>query len=174
MEKELLIPGEAIQKRVSELAQQISLEYRGKEPVLVGILNGVVFFFADLVRKLAIPVKIDFIRAKSYGSQMTSCGSIELVKNIEIPIEGKPVILVEDIVDTGLTLSCIIKELESKRPESLRVCALIDKAERREVAVQVDYLGFHVREGFIVGYGLDYDEEYRQMSDIYVLRKQVD
>jgi hypoxanthine phosphoribosyltransferase len=170
LEKEILIPRDKIQGRVKELADQICSDYKGKEPVLIGVLNGVVFFIADLARQMTIPTKMDFVRAASYGSGMTSSGTVRLTKDVEIPIRGKPVILVEDIVDTGLTLAHIVKILERKDPESIRICALIDKLERRNIAVNVDYCGFQVEEGFIVGYGLDHDEKYRHLSDIYILR----
>ena len=170
MEKEILIPRENIQRRVKELARQISSDYEGKEPILIGILNGVVFFFADLMREISIPTKMDFIRAASYGSEMKSSGSIRLTKDVEMPVRGKPVILVEDIVDTGLTLTHIVKNLESKGPESLRICALIDKLERRDIDVSIDYCGFKINEGFLVGYGLDYDEKYRHLPDICILK----
>jgi hypoxanthine phosphoribosyltransferase len=170
LEKEILIPRDKIQGRVKELADQICSDYKGKEPVLIGVLNGVVFFIADLARQMTIPTKMDFVRAASYGAGMTSSGTVRLTKDVEIPIRGKPVILVEDIVDTGLTLTHIVKILERKGPESIRICALIDTLERRDIAVNVDYCGFQVEEGFIVGYGLDHDEKYRHLSDIYILR----
>ena len=170
MEKDILIPRDTIQKRVKEIANQISSDYKGREPILIGILNGVVFFFADLVREISIPTKIDFIRAASYGSKTTSSGKIRLTKDVEIPIQGKSVIVVEDIVDTGLTLTHIVKDLEAKGVESLRICALIDKVERRDLTVHIDYCGFRIEEGFIVGYGLDYNEKYRHLPDICVLR----
>jgi hypoxanthine phosphoribosyltransferase len=168
--RELLIPRAAIKRRVKELAGKISSDYEGKEPILIGILNGVVFFFADLMREISIPTKMDFIRAASYGSEMESSGSIRLTKDVEMPVQGKSVVLVEDIVDTGLTLSHIVKTLESKEPESLRICALIDKLERRDIDVFIDYCGFKINEGFLVGYGLDYDEKYRYLPDICVLK----
>ena len=170
MEKELLISRKVILGKVEELARQISSDYEGKEPILIGILNGVVFFFADLVMKMTVPSKIDFIRAASYGSGMTSSQAIKFTKDVEIPIQDKPVIVVEDIVDTGLTLKQIVKRLEDKDPESIRICALIDKLERRDEEVAIDYCGFRVKEGFLVGYGLDHDEQHRYLPDIYVLR----
>ena len=170
MEKEILIPRKAILEKVEELARQISSDYEGTEPILVGILNGVVFFFSDLVMKMTIPSKIDFVRAASYGSRTSSSGIVRLTKDVEIPIQGKPVIVVEDIVDTGLTLKQIVERLQDKGPESIRICALIDKMERREEEVTIDYCGFQVKEGFLVGYGLDHDEQYRYLPDIYVLR----
>ena len=170
MEKEILIPREKIQARVKELAKQISSDYEGKEPILIGVLNGVIFFFADLVRELSVPNKIDFIRAASYGSKSTSSGNVRFTKEVEIPVKGKPVILVEDIVDTGETLSRIGEIMESNGAESLKICALIDKLERRNKAVNIYYCGFQIKEGFVVGYGLDYDEKYRHLPDIYVLK----
>jgi len=170
VEKEILIPREKIQARVKELAKEISSDYEGKEPILIGVLNGVIFFFADLVRELSVPNKIDFIRAASYGSKSTSSGNIRFTKEVEIPVKGKPVILVEDIVDTGETLSRIGEIMESNGAESLKICALIDKLERRHKAVNIDYCGFQINEGFVVGYGLDYDEKYRHLPDIYVLK----
>jgi len=170
LERELLISREAIKKRVKELAEQISFDYEGKEPILIGILNGVVFFFADLVREMNIPIKMDFIRAASYGSEKESSGKVRVTKDVEIPVQGKSVVLIEDIVDSGLTLSHIAKNLESKGAESLRICALIDKAERRNIDVSIDYCGFKIEEGFLVGYGLDYDEKYRYLPDISILK----
>ena len=170
LDKELLIPRKSIEKRVKELANQISLDYEGRDPVLIGVLKGVIFFLSDLARELSIPAKIDFIRAASYGSGMTSDRTIQLTKGIEIPIQGNPVILVEDIVDTGLTLTHIVQEVERKDPESIRVCTLIEKLERQEIKVPIDYCGFRIKEGFIIGYGLDFDEKYRNLPDLYVLR----
>ena len=171
MEREILIPKETILRRVRELGEQISADYAKKDTVLIGVLNGVVFFFADLVRYISISTKIDFIRVSSYGSKMCSNGEICWTKDVEIPIEGKSVIIVEDIVDTGATLANVIRRLEERRPESIRICALIDKSERREIHFPVHYYGFRVKEGFLVGYGLDYNEEYRCLSDICVLRE---
>jgi hypoxanthine phosphoribosyltransferase len=169
LKKKLFIPKEEIQRRIKQLAQQITTDYDGREPIFVGILNGVVFFFSDLVRQIDVPSKFDFVRASSYGSRMCSSGTIRMTKDIEVSIEGEAVVLIEDIVDTGLTLNHIIESLQKRNPESLRVCALIDKLERRRVPVSLDYCGFQVEEGFIVGYGLDYDEKYRYLPDIYLL-----
>ena len=170
MTRELLLSKNAIDIRVRELAKQISADYNGKEPVMVGILKGAIFFMADLVRAMTIPSKIDFIRASSYGSGMSTSGKIKITKDVEIPLEEKPVILVEDIVDTGLTLSFIFNMLQKRNPQSLKICALIDKLERREVDIHVDYCGFRVEEGFLIGCGLDYNEEHRHLPDIYILR----
>jgi hypoxanthine phosphoribosyltransferase len=170
LKRELLISRETIQRRVKELAVHISSDYQGKEPVLIGVLKGVVFFIADLAREIEIPTVMDFIGASSYGTGLNSCGEVRFTKDVDIPLRGKPIILVEDIVDTGLTLSRITHNLEARHPESMRTCALIDKLERRKVPVSVDYWGFRIEEGFIVGYGLDYNEKYRHLPDIYVLR----
>jgi len=170
LEKELLIPRKTIQAKVKELANQISSDYKGREPILVGILNGVVFFFTDLVMAMDIPSKIDFIRAASYGSGTSSSGTVKLTKDVEIPIQGKPVIIIEDIVDTGLTLKQIVKSLEKKEPESIKICALIDKLERRDEEIVIDYCGFQIEKGFLVGYGLDHDEQHRYLPDIYTLK----
>ena len=169
MEKRVLIPRREIQIKVRDLARQISSDYAGKEPILVGILNGVVFFFAELVMSLSIPSKIDFIRASSYGSSRASSGTIKLLKDVEIPVKGQDVIVVEDIVDTGLTLNYLVKNLKSREPASVKICALIDKTERREREVAIDYCGFNVQGGFLVGYGLDYAEQYRYLPDICVI-----
>jgi len=170
MKQELLFSQNTISSRTKELASQISADYSEKEPVIVGVLNGAVFFLADIVREMTIPLKIDFIRAASYGAGCSSSGSVRLTKGLEIPIKDKPVILVEDIVDTGLTLSKISDIIMEQGPESVKICSLIDKQERRENNIVIDYCGFQVKEGFLVGYGLDYDEQYRYLKDIYILR----
>jgi hypoxanthine phosphoribosyltransferase len=170
MAREILISHQDIEARVEALAQEISADYSGKEPILIGILNGVVFFFADLVMRMTIPCKIDFVRAASYGSRTSSSGTVNFIKDVEIPVQEQDLLIVEDIVDTGLTLEKIVKSLEEKKPASVKICALIDKKERREQAVAIDYRGFEVEKGFLVGYGLDYDEQYRYLPDIYVLK----
>jgi hypoxanthine phosphoribosyltransferase len=169
MDQELLIPQHIIQSRVKDLASQISFDYSGKELIAIGVLNGAVFFLADIVREVTIPLKIDFIRAASYGSGSSSCGDVRLTKTLEIPIKDKPVLLIEDIVDTGLTLSKVLDIIGEKSPESIKICALIDKQERREKKISVDYCGFKINEGFLIGYGLDYNEQYRCLRDIYTL-----
>jgi hypoxanthine phosphoribosyltransferase len=169
MNKRVLIPREKIQERVRELGRQISEDYRGKEPVLIGILNGVVFFFAELVMAMSIPLRMDFIKASSYGSAKTSSGQIRMLKDVCIPVKDQDLILIEDIVDTGLTLTCILDNLRARDPASIRVCTLIDKKERREQPIELDYCGFMVEQGFLVGYGLDLNEEYRYLPDICVI-----
>jgi hypoxanthine phosphoribosyltransferase len=171
LKRELLISAEAIRTRVSELGEQISRDYRDREPILIGVLNGAVFFFSDLVRALSVPCKIDFIRAASYGSGMASTGSIKVTKDVELPIKDGAVIIIEDIVDTGLTLRYMVERIKRMGPESVKICALIDKLERREEEVSIDYSGFKIEEGFLVGYGLDYNEQYRYLPEIYVLKE---
>jgi len=169
LERRLLITRQAINQRVKEIALEISSDYKGKEPVLIGVLNGVVFFFADLARELSIPMTLDFVRAASYGSEMISSGTVRLTKDVEIPIEGKPVILIEDIIDTGLTLDHVVGLFRERNPESVKICTLIDKPERREKTVSIDYCGFKIEKGYLVGYGLDQNQKYRNLPDIYVL-----
>ena len=159
-----------IQRIVSELGQKISSDYQGRELILVGVLKGAFIFLSDLIRQLTIPVKIDFIRAASYGDGTSTSGKIQLTKEIEIDIKGKDVIMVEDIVDTGLTLNYILEHVKSFGPRSVRVCALLDKIERRQSGIVVDYAGYQVPKGFLVGYGLDYAEEYRHLPAIYHLQ----
>ena len=171
LKREVLISESAIQKRVKEIAEQISIDYKGTEPILVGILKGSIIFMADLMRALSIPIQMDFIRAASYGSRMESSGTVRVTKDMELPVQGRPVILIEDIVDSGLTLAYIKALLEGRGPASLKICALIDKPERRERDVSVDYCGFHVQEGFLVGYGLDCNEEFRNLPDICILKE---
>jgi hypoxanthine phosphoribosyltransferase len=167
--KKRLYSRREIQKRVQELARIISEDYRKQDLVLVGILKGAFIFMSDLARSLSIPVTMDFIRLASYGSQ-TRGGEIRLTKPLELSIRGKDVLVIEDIVDTGLTLRFLIDHLQKEEPRSIRICALIDKSERREVAVPVDYVGFSIPEGFIVGYGLDFDERYRHLPALYHLQ----
>ena len=169
MTKKIIITKSSIQSKVEELAAKISSDYADEEPVLIGVLNGVVFFFADLVRELAIPLHIDFIRASSYGASDRSSGNVRFTKDVELVISGRHVIIVEDIVDTGLTLKRIIQKLSEKSPASIKTCVLIDKLERREEEIKIDYRGFQVEKGFLIGYGLDYDEKYRHLPDIYTI-----
>jgi hypoxanthine phosphoribosyltransferase len=158
-----------IRQTVKAIAQDLTKDYREREPVLIGILNGVFIFFADLVRELSFPHEIDFVRLASYGSQDTSSGTIKLTKDIELSLSGRPVIVVEDIIDTGLTLSYLVGYIEEKGPESVKICTLINKLERREKAVHIDYWGFTIERGFVVGYGLDYNEKFRNLPYILSL-----
>lgn len=167
---EILFPKETIARRVGELAVEISRDYRGKDLLIVGVLKGAFIFMADLIRALTIPCHIDFVRLASYGAGSTSSGEIRITKDLETPIAGRDVLIVEDIVDTGLTLSRLLEEFRGRKPASLRVCAFLDKYERRQVPFAADYVGFTLPDGFVVGYGLDYNERFRFLPDVCVLR----
>ena len=158
-----------IDKLVAQVARRISSDYQNDELILIGVLKGAFVFLSDLVRHVSIPVKVDFIRVSSYGSG-TSSGNIHLTKDIEIDIINKDVLIIEDIVDTGLTLAYIIDYLKSFNPKTVKVCTLIDKHERREAKLKIDYACYEVDEGFLVGYGLDYDEDYRNLPGVYHLK----
>ena len=164
-----IIGEEAIQKRVEELALRITRDYEGRELVLVGILKGAFIFMADLARRIELPLQVDFVRMASYGSSTESSGNISFTKDIELDIKDRDVLIVEDIVDTGHTLKYLTEVLRLHRPRSVKICCLIDKKERREVDVEVDYVGFEVGRGFLVGYGLDFNEDYRNLRGIYQL-----
>ena len=163
----LLYSEEEINRRVKELARQISSDYRDRNPLCIGILKGVFIFMADLVRNLAWPVQIDFVRLASYGSATESCGRITISKDVELPVTGKDILIVEDIVDTGLSLSFLKERLLQAGPASLKICVLIDKQARRKVDVELDYVGFSQENGFLVGYGLDCAERFRTLPAIY-------
>jgi hypoxanthine phosphoribosyltransferase len=166
---EILFPKEIIERRVRELAEQISRDYAGKELLIVGILNGAFIFMADLIRGLGIPCRVDFVRLASYGCGSVSSGEVRITKDLETPIAGRDILIVEDIVDTGLTLSRLVEVLRERRPASLRVCAFLDKTERRRVPFLADYVGFFIPDRFVVGYGLDYHENFRFLPDVCVL-----
>ncbi|MFP4398519.1 MAG: hypoxanthine phosphoribosyltransferase [Desulfonatronovibrio sp.] len=166
--KPLFTP-DIIQGRVNELGARISRDLKDRPVVAVCVLKGAVVFYADLIRSLSIDPEMDFVRISSYGDQTVSNGNVIFSKDLEIPVKGKHVLIVEDIIDTGRSIACLKRVLENKNPESIRLCALIDKHERREVQVEVDYAGFVLKDGFIVGYGLDYAEKYRNMTGIFQL-----
>jgi len=160
-----------IAQHVKALARRISRDYAEKDLVVIGILKGAFIFLADLVRELTIPVEIDFVRLASYGSATSSSGHIQMTKEIELDIRGRHVLIVEDIVDSGLTIAYLLDYLKRFRPKSIRLCALIDKTQRREVKIPTHYVGHVVEDGFLVGYGLDFDEKYRALPDIYHLER---
>ena len=165
----LVLNEEEIQSKVEEIASRISSDYENRELVLLGVLNGAFIFLSDLIRKITIPCVVDFIGASSYGAATISSGNIRLTKEASINLEGKNVLIVEDIVDTGLTMTFLIDYLKSFNPESVKICAFIDKPERREVDISIDYPCFTIEDGFLVGYGLDYNEEYRGLREVYLL-----
>ncbi len=156
-----------IARKVKALAQRISEDYAGKEPIVIGVLKGGFVFLADLIRELTIPVQVDFVRLASYGSNTTSSGTIQVTKETELDIRDRDVLIVEDIIDSGLTIAHLVEHLKSFSPKSVKVCTFVDKTERREVQVPIDYAGLMVEHGFLVGYGLDFDEKYRALPAIY-------
>ncbi len=170
-EFEVLLSAGQIEKRVTEMAEVISKDYRGKRPLLIGILKGAAIFLSDLIRCLTIPLEIDFIAVSSYGDATASSGVVRILKDLEQSIQGKDVLIVEDIVDTGLTLNYLVENLGSRHPSSLKVVTLLDKPDRRKVNVEPDYCGFIIPDRFVIGYGLDYGEDYRQLSDLRVLNE---
>jgi hypoxanthine phosphoribosyltransferase len=159
-----------IREMVSVLAQKISLDYEGRSLVLIGVLKGAFVFLADLSRKITTPHKIDFLRAASYGSGTSSSETIKLTKEVEIDLQGKDVLLVEDIIDTGLTLAYLLEYVKRLKPVTIKVCTLIDKRQRRQKEIKIDYAAYITKEGFLVGYGLDYAEDYRNLPEIYHLK----
>jgi hypoxanthine phosphoribosyltransferase len=159
-----------IAQKTRSMAHQISEDYAGKQVVLVGILKGSFIFLADLVRQVTIPVEIDFVGLASYGSNTSSSGNIKITKEVELDLRDRHVLVVEDIVDSGMTIAYFLDYLKQFHPASVKVCALIDKTERRAVEVSIDYVGHVVDHGFLVGYGLDFDEEYRALPEIYHLK----
>ncbi len=159
-----------INNMVAQVARRISSDYQDHELILIGVLKGAFVFLSDLMLNLSIPVQVDFIRVASYGSDTSSSGRINLTKAVEIDVKNKDVLVVEDIVDTGLTLSYIIDYLKSFKPKTIKVCTLLDKRQRRQANVKIDYACHIVTEGFLVGYGLDYDEDYRDLPEIYHLQ----
>lgn len=168
-DKKLIISRKNIARRVRELGAIITEDYADSSLIVIGALNGAFIFMADLVREIKLDLKVDFIRVASYGMSTTSSGKIRFSKDIELDTKGKDILIVEDIVDTGLTLASLHKYLNERGPKSIRTCALVDKKERREVEVVIDYVGFEVKEGFLIGYGLDCREQYRQLEEIYHL-----
>ena len=170
--KEILFSKTDIEKRVQELADEISRDYEGKELIVIGVLKGAFIFMADLIRRLHIPCIVDFARLASYGAGSASSGKVILTKDIETSIKGRDVLIVEDIVDTGVTLSFLVNWFLERGPRTVRVCALIDKRLRRKVSFEADYVGFTIDDGFVVGYGLDFDEKARFLPDVYVISQE--
>jgi hypoxanthine phosphoribosyltransferase len=170
---EILIPEEALAGRIRELGRAISHDYIGKEPLLVGILTGAVLFTSDLLRQITIPVHLDFMATSSYGPKTESSGIVRILKDLDQSIEGRHVIIVDDIIDTGLTMDYLLETLKARYPASLKVCVLLDKVPRRLRHVPIDYRGFEIPDKFVVGYGLDYAGRYRNLPFICVLKSQI-
>ncbi len=165
----MLLPRAEIEATVKRLASEISRDYRDKEPLLIGILKGSFVFLADLVRLLEFPLQVEFVQLSSYGNRRQTSGKVKVLKDLVCPIEGRHVLVIEDIIDTGLTATFILDYLGKRRPASLRLCSLVDKPSRRQVPVTINYLGFTVPNKFIVGYGIDYDEKFRNLPAICFL-----
>jgi hypoxanthine phosphoribosyltransferase len=170
---EILIDEETLRGRIAELGREVSSDYAGRDLLLVGVLKGAVFFMADLMRHLSVPCEIDFMAISSYGASTDSSGVVRILKDLDINIEGRDVLVVEDIIDSGLTLSYLIRNLEAREPASLEVCALMTKPERREIDVPVRYVGFEIPNRFVIGYGLDFAERYRNLPYVGVLTQEL-
>lgn len=166
---QILVGAEDLDRRIAELGAEISRDYEGKDLLLVAILKGAVLFLSDLLRRIEIPAEVDFMAVASYGNATKSSGVVQILKDLEEPIEGRDVLIIEDIVDTGLTLRYLLETLESRNPRSLGVCALLSKREARIVEVPVEYVGFEIPNEFVVGYGLDYQQRYRGLPYVGVL-----
>jgi len=165
----ILISRDEIAKAVARLASEIGRDYKGKQPLLIGILKGSFVFMADLIRRLDLPLEVEFIKLSSYGSARESSGKVRVVQGLKTRITGRDILVIEDIVDTGITTSFLLEYLRKKKPASLKLCALTDKPSRHRVPVSIDYLGFTVPDKFIVGYGIDFDEKFRYLPHIYAL-----
>jgi hypoxanthine phosphoribosyltransferase len=166
---EVLVEEGALQQRIAALGEELSRDYAGREPLLVGVLKGAVFFMADLVRRITVPCEIDFMAVSSYGSGTDSSGVVRILKDLDANIEGRHVLIVEDIVDSGLTLSYLVRNLQARRPASLEVCALLTKPDRRKTEIICRYVGFEIPNRFAIGYGLDYGERYRSLPYVAAL-----
>ena len=171
--EEVLLSGEQVQARVAELGAQLAADYADRDPVLVSVLKGSIIFMADLVRAMPIPLSIDLMEVSSYGDSTESSGQVRILKDLSTSIDGRDVIVVEDIIDTGLTLNYLLRYLHDKGPASIRICCLLDKPARRLAEIEIDYRGFTIPDRFVIGYGLDYGERYRNLPYIGVLRPSV-
>lgn len=167
--KKVVYDKSTIDKRIAELGAEISRDYKGKKVLMVCILRGAAIFFADLIRYVDADVEIDFMATSSYGSDTTTSGEVKLQKDLNSPVKGRDIIIVDDIIDSGLTLVYLKKLLMARNPASVKICVLMSKPERKQTNIEVDYVGFEVPNEFVVGYGLDYDEKYRQLPEVCVL-----
>src|SRR5437764_2190958 len=166
---EILVEPDDLTARVRELGEQVSADYEGRDLLLVGVLKGAVFFLSDLMRHITEPCEIDFMAVASYGSSTDSSGVVRILKDLDVPIQGRHVVIVEDIVDSGLTLSYLLRTMRARDPASLEVCALLTKPDRRKSNVEIRYTGFEIPNRFVIGYGLDYGQRYRQLPFVAVL-----
>ncbi|MCQ2522443.1 MAG: hypoxanthine phosphoribosyltransferase [Lachnospiraceae bacterium] len=168
----VMLSEEEVDKRIREMASQISADYEGKEVHVICILKGSVYFCSELTKRMTVPVTVDFMSCSSYGNDTISSGNVKIVKDLDESIEGKDVLVIEDIIDTGRTLSCLMELLKDRHPSSLALCTLLDKPDRRLNEVEVDYTGFQIPDEFVVGYGLDYAQKYRNLPYIGVVEKE--
>jgi hypoxanthine phosphoribosyltransferase len=166
---ETLVSEEQLQVRIRELAAQVSADYEGREMLVIGVLKGAVFFIADLLRQLTVPCELDFMAVSSYGSSTHSSGVVRILKDLDIPIAGRHVLVVEDVIDSGLTLSYLLKNLASRQPASLEICTLLTKPGHKRLNIPIRYIGFDLPDAFVIGYGLDYSERWRNLPYIAVL-----
>lgn len=171
--EQILVDEATLLQRIQELGAAIEETYRGQDLLLISVLKGSIIFMADLVRAIRIPHEIDFMATSSYGAAATSSGIVRILKDLNAPIEGRNVVVVEDIIDSGNTLSYLLRLLQERRPASLRIVTLLDKPERREVDIHVDWIGFSIPNAFVVGYGLDYNEHYRNLPYVGILKPSV-
>ncbi|HUF07653.1 MAG TPA: hypoxanthine phosphoribosyltransferase [Candidatus Binatia bacterium] len=171
--EEVLLDSETVAARVAELGAELSADYAGRDPVLVSVLKGALVFLADLMRTMDLPTSIDLMEVSSYGGATESSGQVRILKDLSKPIEGRDVIVVEDIIDTGLTLNYLLGYLADRQPASIKICCLLDKPARRLADIPIDYVGFTIPDRFVIGYGLDYDERYRNLPYIGVLKPSV-
>ena len=169
----VLLDGDTISRRVAELGQEISRDYAGRDIFLVGVLKGAVFFIADLMRELDVSCEVDFMAISSYGSSTDSSGVVRILKDLDESIEGRDVLVVEDIIDSGLTLSYLLRTLRARQPRSLEVCALLTKPTRRKIEINCQYVGFEIPADFVIGYGLDFAQKYRNLPYVGVLREEL-
>jgi len=170
---DVLIDEDSLRARVAELGEEVSTDYAGRDLLLIGVLKGAVFFMADLMRHVTVPCEVDFMAISSYGAATDSSGVVRILKDLDINIKGRDVLVVEDIIDSGLTLSYLMRNLASRDPSSLEVCALLTKPERRREEVPVRYVGFEIPNRFVIGYGLDFAERYRNLPYVGVLREEL-
>ena len=168
---EILVQPDELSRRVRELGRQISADYEGRDLLLVGVLKGAVFFLSDLMRSLDVPCEVDFMAVASYGSATDSSGVVRILKDLDVALEGRHVLIVEDIIDSGLTLQYLLRSLGARNPASIEVCALLTKPERRKVELEPRYVGFEIPNRFVVGYGLDHGERYRNLPYVAVLEE---
>ena len=169
----VLISKEQLQSKIQELAKEMDNAYKDSNPLFICILKGSLFFTADLLKAITIPCEMEFMSVSSYGSDTMSSGEVKLIKDLSVPIQDRDVIIIEDIIDTGNTLSYLKRLLQQRNPNSVKICTLLDKPERRKVDLKADYVGFVIPDEFVVGYGLDYNEKYRTYEEVYILKREV-